>query len=58
MPSDFERNMLFVEEAKHFIDCLESDTDPCVNLDDGIAALQLVLAAKASASQRREAPFR
>ena len=54
MPSDFERNTLFVEEVKHFIDCIESDTTPCVNLTDGVAALQLVLAAKASASQRRE----
>lgn len=58
MPSDFERNTLFVEEAKHFIDCIESDTAPCVNLQDGIAALELVLAAKASASQQREVPFR
>ena len=54
MPSDFERNTLFVEEVKHFLGCIESDITPCVNLTDGIAALQLVLAAKASASQRRE----
>ena len=54
MPSDFERNTLFVEEVKHFIRCIESDTHPCVNLTDGIAALQLVLAAKASVSQGRE----
>ena len=57
MTGDFERNTLFVEEVKHFIDCIESDTDPCVNLSDGIAALQLVLAAKASASQRREVHY-
>ena len=57
MPSDFERNTLFVEEVKHFMGCIESDTTPCVNLRDGIAALQLVLAAKASASQRREVVY-
>ena len=54
MPSDFERNTLFVEEVKHFIGCIKNDTHPCVNLTDGIATLQLVLAAKASASERRE----
>ena len=54
MPTDFERNMLFAEEVKHFIRCIENDTEPCVNLTDGIAALQLVLAAKTSAAQQRE----
>lgn len=53
-PTGFDRNTLFIEEMKHFIDCIENDTDPCVNLTDGIAALQLVLAAKASSSQQRE----
>lgn len=51
MPSGFERNSLFVEEMKHFISCIESGTDPCVDLTDGITALQIVLAAKASATQ-------
>ncbi len=54
MPTDFERNTLFLQEMKHFIACIESDTEPCVNLRDGIAALQIVLAAKTSISQRRE----
>lgn len=54
MPTGFERNMLFLEEMKHFIACIESDTQPCVNLADGIASLQIVLAAKASIFQRRE----
>ena len=54
MPSGFERNTLFVEEVKHFIGCIENDTPPCVKLTDGVAALELVLAAKASASQGRE----
>ena len=54
MPTHFERNTLFLEEVKHFIACIENDTQPYVNLIDGIAALQIVLAAKASISQRRE----
>lgn len=54
VPTDFARNTLFVEEMKHFIGCIENGTDPCVNLIDGIAALQLVLAAKVSASEKRE----
>ena len=30
MPMGFERNELFVEEMKHFISCIEGDTEPCV----------------------------
>ncbi len=56
-PNGFDRNTLFLQEMKHFIDCIENDTDPCVNLTDGIAALQLVLAAKASSSQQREITY-
>ena len=54
MPNGFERNWLFIEEMKHFIGCIKSNTDPCVNLTDGIAGLQVVLAAKASVSQGQE----
>ena len=54
MPMGFERNRLFVEEMKHFISCIEGDTEPCVNLRDGIAALEIVLAAKASAAEGKE----
>lgn len=54
LPTHFERNTLFLQEMKHFIACIESDTEPCVNLTDGIAALQIVLAAKASIIHRKE----
>lgn len=54
MPVGFERNTLFLKEIEHFITCIENDMEPCVNLTDGIVALQIVLAAKASISQRRE----
>ena len=54
MPTGFERNGLFVEEMKHFIRCIEENTGPCVSLRDGIAALEIVLAAKASAAEGKE----
>ena len=54
MDSDFERNTLFIEEVKHLLSCIENGTEPCVNLDDGIAAQKIVLAAKESNREGRE----
>lgn len=54
MSADFERNILFIEEVKHFLSCIESGTEPCVNLADGIAAQKIVLAAKQSDREGKE----
>ena len=54
MSPDFERNILFIEEVKHFLSCIESGTEPCVNLADGIAAQKIVLAAKQSDREGKE----
>lgn len=54
MDSDFERNTLFIQEVKHLLNCVENDTEPCVNLADGIAAQRIVLAAKESSTERKE----
>lgn len=54
MSADFERNILFVEEVKHLLNCVENGAEPCVNLADGIAAQKIVLAAKESNREGKE----
>jgi predicted dehydrogenase len=42
----FERNEMFLEEARHFCACVSGLEAPAVPLDDGIAVLRLALAVK------------
>jgi predicted dehydrogenase len=42
----YQRNEMFLEEARHFCACLAGAEPPAVPLDDGIAVLQLALAVK------------
>ncbi len=42
----YERNEMFVEEMRHFLACLRGDEQPACTLQDGIAALEVTLAAK------------
>jgi predicted dehydrogenase len=46
--SGFERNQLFVDQLKHFFDCVKSRTRPVVDLHDGLQSLRIALAAKKS----------
>ncbi len=51
-PADgFQRNNLFLEEMRHFIDVVRGEAQPRCTLEDGIRALKIVLAAKRSAAQ-------
>ncbi len=52
-PPGFERNVMFVEEMRHFVDVAEGRSDPVCSLADGMAALQVALAARASAEGGR-----
>lgn len=45
---NFERNNLFMEEMRHFIDCVENNKEPEVNLDAAIDSLRISLAVKDS----------
>ena len=47
---------MFLEEMRHFLDCIQSQREPLVNLDDGIAALRIALAAEQSSRERKEIP--
>ena len=42
----FQRNEMFVDEARHFCACVAGLESPAVPLDDGIAVLRLALAVK------------
>jgi predicted dehydrogenase len=41
IPEDFERNQLFVDEMKHFIEVAQGKAEPLCTLDDGIRALEI-----------------
>jgi predicted dehydrogenase len=40
----FERNELFVDEMRHFLDCVKQGAVPCVSLRDGANSLRVALA--------------
>jgi predicted dehydrogenase len=46
--SGFERNQLFIDQLKHFLDCVRSRTKPVVDLHNGLQSLRIALAAKKS----------
>ena len=46
LPKNFERNYLFVEQMKHFIEVAKGNIEPRCSLEDGIRAVELVLDAK------------
>ena len=45
---DFERNQLFLDEVRHFLDCVEKRTRPVVDVRCGAQSLRIALAAKLS----------
>jgi len=44
-PEGFERNQLFVAQTRHFVDVVRGEKEPLCNLEDGVQALRLALAA-------------
>lgn len=52
-PPGFTRASLFLDEMRHFLDCLAGDAPPACSLADGVAALEIALAALRSAAERR-----
>ena len=43
-----QRNHLFVDELKHFLNCLDGKEAPIVTVHDGAQSLRMALAAKES----------
>jgi predicted dehydrogenase len=50
-PAGFDRNRMFLDEMKHFLECISGAASPACGLDDGLAALRIALAAKRSAAE-------
>lgn len=50
LPEGFERNFLFMDESRHFLDVVNNKVTPICTLDDGIAAIKLTEAIHRSAS--------
>jgi predicted dehydrogenase len=48
IPDGFERNVLFLDEMRHFIAMTEGNVSPACSLEDGIWALRLALSAHQS----------
>ncbi len=42
-PQDFERNTMFLDEMRHFLDVVNGREEPACTLEDGIRALELAL---------------
>lgn len=55
-PDGFDRNQLFMDQTKHFLEVVRGE-QPICSLQDGIQAMQLVLAAKESQEAGRVVNF-
>ncbi len=56
-PAGFERNTLFLDEMRHFIEVTNKQVDPICDLNDGLTALTLANAAYRSASEQKYIHF-
>ena len=54
LAADYERNDLFFDLMRHFVEVAELGESPSCNLEDGVAALQIALAAHKSADEGQE----
>ena len=55
VPPEFVRNVMFINELRHFLDCVNGEHEPAVGLSDGIRTLEIALAAKHSAREKKPA---
>ncbi len=53
-PIGYDRDRMFLDEMRHFLQVVEGKTDPICTLEDGVKALEIVLAAQRSAREGRE----
>lgn len=49
----FDRNTLFIDEMKHFLNCMARNEPPIGSLSDGRRALELAVAIKQSSQEKR-----
>lgn len=48
-----DRNEMYLAELRHFFACIQGDEQPLITGHDGLAALEIAIAAKTSAEQQR-----
>lgn len=48
-PQDWEPNQMYLDEMRHFLDCLSRTAVPCLNIRDARRVLEIALAAKTAA---------
>ena len=53
VPPTFERNDMYLEEMRQFLSVIAGESEPVCSLSDGIAALEIALAARESAESSR-----
>ena len=56
-PVGWQVNQMYVDEMAHFLRCLDGDEAPEASAFDGAKVLQIALAAKASAAEKRWIEF-
>jgi predicted dehydrogenase len=49
VPKGFERNAMFLDEMRHFVDVVRGEAEPRVTLEDGVRALEIAMQALTSA---------
>jgi predicted dehydrogenase len=53
----FERNQLFIDEVRHFLDCVETRRKPVADLSDAVWSLRMALAARESIASGKLVAF-
>jgi predicted dehydrogenase len=57
LPEGFERNVMFVDEMRHFLSVVRGESEPVCTLEDGKRALQIALAVLESNQSGRQIHF-
>jgi len=52
-PVGYDRNDMYMDEARHFLDCIQSGSAPLIGLEDEEAVLRIALAAKTASREAR-----
>lgn len=52
-PAGWESNQMYVEEMRHFLNCVRGEESPMVDVVEGLRVLEVALAAKTAAAQKR-----
>jgi predicted dehydrogenase len=53
VPDSWERNAMFMEEMRHFLDVVSGKAEPACTLEDGVEVMRLIAAVQASNSSGR-----